>query len=113
MPLPRPEEQATVRAQVPVANHITPVGAEVYERQIANIQRRLDQQVALQRSLDQQDEFLRQQEAALALRSRENQQRHQSLLGHREHIDPANLFNTPQERQTGGNPVAQIGRAHV
>ena len=104
MPLTRPEEQTAVETQVLVANHVTPVAAEVYERQIANIQRRLDQQAALQRRLDQQDEFLRQQEAALALRSRENQERHQSLVGPREHIDPANLFNTPQEHQAGGNP---------
>ena len=90
MPLTRPEEQAAVGNQVPVANQVTPVAAEVYERQIANIQRRLDQQAALQRRLDEQDELLRQQEVALELRSRENQQRHQSLLGHREHIDPTN-----------------------
>ena len=68
-----PEEQATVANQAPVANQVTPVAAEVYERQFANIQRCLDQQVALQRRLDEQDQLLRQQEAALELRSRENQ----------------------------------------
>ena len=112
MPLTRPEDQAAVETQVPVANHITPVAAEVYERQIANIQRRLDQQAALQRRLDQQDEFLRQQEAALELRSRANQQRHQSLIGRGGHINLENLFNTPLEHQTRRNPVVQTtGRA--
>ena len=48
---------------------------------------------------------MRQQEAALELRSRENQQRHQSLIGREGHIDPANLFNTPLEHQTGRIPV--------
>ena len=58
------------------------------------------------------DELLRPQEAALELRSRENQQRHQSLIGRGGHLDPTNLFNTPQEHQTGGNPVVQTtGRA--
>ena len=90
-----------------MANQVAPVAAEVYERQIANIQQRLDQQAALQRQLDEQDQLLRQQEAALELRSRENQQRHQSFIGHGGHIDPANLFNTPLEHQTGRIPVVQ------
>ena len=30
-----PEEQAVVANQAPVANHVTPVAAEVYERQFA------------------------------------------------------------------------------
>ena len=47
MPLTRPEEQAAVANQAPVANQITPVAAEVDERQFGNIQRRLDQQAAL------------------------------------------------------------------
>ena len=112
LPLERPREQAAVVNQAPVANQVTPVAAEVYERQIANIQRRLDQQPALQRRLDEHDQLLRQQEAALELRSRENQQRHQSLIGCGGHIDPANLFNTPLEHQAGGNPVVQTtGRA--
>ena len=104
-PLDMPRVQAVAANQAPMANQVAPVAAEVYERQIANIQRRLDQQATLQRRLDEQDELLRQQEAALELRSRENQQRHQSLLGRKEPIDPANLFNTPQEHQVGGNPV--------
>ena len=90
-----------------MVDQVTPVAAEVYERQIANIQRRLDQQAALQRRLDEQDQLLRHQEVALELRSRENQQRHQSLIGCGGHIEPANLFNTPLEHQTGRVPVAQ------
>ena len=53
LPLGMPEEQAAATNQAPVANHGTPVAAEVYERQFANIQRRLDQQAALQRRLDE------------------------------------------------------------
>ena len=37
LPLGMPEEQAAVANQVPVANQVTPVAAEVYERQFANI----------------------------------------------------------------------------
>ena len=112
LPLDRPRVQAIVANQTPIADQIAPVATKVYERQIANIQRRLDQQAALQRRLDEQDQLLRQQEAALELRSRENQQRHQSLIGRGGHIDPANLFNTPPEHQAGGNPVVQTaGRA--
>ena len=50
---------------------------------------------------------MRQQEAALEIRSRENQQRHQSLIGHAGHIDMANVFKTPLEYPTGRIPVVQ------
>ena len=34
------------------------------------------------------------------------------MIGRGGHLDPTNLFNTPQEHQTGGNPVVQTtGRA--
>ena len=42
LPLDRPRVQAAAANQTPVADQTAPIAAEVYERQIANIQRRLD-----------------------------------------------------------------------
>ena len=120
LPNPRPPRFLSDLPSAPAAtaNLVTPVAAAAqvratdparitYEQQMASLQRCFDQQAALQRHLDQQDEFLRQAATALENRSREQQQRQQSLIGRGGYINPANLFQTPQDRLIGGAPAVQ------